>query len=228
MKYKVEKDPNIIIKTIFSEIIDRSQKEKNVTVALLGGSTIDYVVDYLNENTSIDLDRITFFMGDERLVPIDDSENNSYNFLKNLKVPLTIIRVNTSLDKIAMKNDYLANVKKYTALDGFDFMILGVGNDGHTLSVFPKDLATDIKNKNILDFYCRESDNQKRISFTIPFAIKTKKLFFIALGDSKKEIVKDIIINKNNSLPVTYVLKENKNSILYCDENSGKLLQDAW
>lgn len=237
MKYRVLKDHRAIMEAVFSEIVMRSQVVRKsqiaggVNVALLGGSTVDFMVSFLNENLGLNLEGINFFMGDERLVPLDSSENNSYRFLRNLRVKTNLIRVDTSLGRLGMKRDYLARLGDCDALDGFDFMILGVGTDGHTLSVFPRDLDRDLcddfQGRRILDFYVREGDGQVRMGFTIPFAMRAKRIFFIALGVGKREIVREVILDGNRGLPVTVLLMDNGNSILFSDRDAGKLLEEC-
>ena len=149
MKLKIYNDKNEVAKA-FSEylktLIEASEKE--IHVALSGGSTPKAIFDFMAENykDSIQWNKLHIYWGDERCVPPTDNESNYKmtvdHLLSKINFPeenihrvlgenepdLEAIRYGNLLDKQLPKDE-----------DGplFDLVILGMGDDGHTASIFP-------------------------------------------------------------------------------------------
>jgi 6-phosphogluconolactonase len=116
------------------------------TVALSGGDTPAglYTLLALPEFAGrVDWSRIHLFWGDERCVPATDPRNNAVNALKQFAhlplPPANIHRVNTALAAQQCALDYENEIRRhFGAADAvFDLILLGVGTDGHTASLFP-------------------------------------------------------------------------------------------
>ena len=142
----------------FALICETAIKTKGLaSVALSGGNTPKRLYEILSDSpysTRMQWDKIMFLLGDERLVPIDNEESN-YLMVKNtlLKNPAikesSLLRVYTDLATPgAAALDYELAIKKHLRVkDGefpvIDLILLGMGPDGHTASLFPRDRSIE-------------------------------------------------------------------------------------
>lgn len=196
------------------------------TIALSGGSTPKLLYQYLIKEqlfNSLELSKIFVYFSDERYVPHNDERSNyglaRDNLLNYLAIPASnIFPVITSFDKTedAAKNyqDIISNnlKNKNSQFPEFDLIILGMGLDGHTASLFPESelLLAD----NILVGYCFHQESATdRITFTFPLLNAAKNVFIITLGKEKFSILKNIQeFEKNNLIkyPIQYVKPQGK------------------
>ena len=154
----------------------------------------------------IDWTKVYFFFGDERNVMPDHESYNGLMAKKAMLDPLHIpedhiFYVDTTLapEKAAIEYNK-AIVKHFDGADlVFDLILLGMGDDAHTASLFP---GTDIlNNKNVeIDSVFVEKLSTYRISFTAPLINKAKNVAFLVFGESKAAAVKQVIeSNKKNT-----------------------------
>ena len=173
------------------------------TVALSGGSTPDALFALLATDeyaNKIDWKKIYFFWGDERCVALDSTENNAFN-AKNIllsKVPIPkknifIIPVDETPVNAAIY--YEATIKIFFKTDKpiFDLILLGMGDDGHTASLFPHTTILQEKNKLVKEVFLTEK-NAWRISMTEPIINAAKHKLFLVAGKTKAAML-DIILN---------------------------------
>ncbi len=191
------------------------------TIALSGGSTPKLLYQYLiNEQQfkTIDLSKMFVFFSDERYVPLDDDRSNyklaTDNFLRLLDIPENnIFPVDTTLEnradsainyQNAIKNNVSSNEH---GIPEFDLIILGMGTDGHTASIFPESelvLANDI----LVGACFHQETKTARISFTFPLINAAKNIFIITMGIEKYKIIRDIKKSAKNNVivyPIQYV-----------------------
>lgn len=194
----------------FVEIANKAAKENGrFTISLAGGSTPKSLYQLLssdNFKNQIDWKRVFFFFGDERNVPPDSEESNFRTANENLFAPLqisdkNIFRWQTELkdaDKIA--EDYKIIVTVFFALSKdelprFDLILLGMGEDGHTASLFPSTEALK-ENKKIVAVNWVEKLNTNRLTFTYPTINNASNVIFLVSGESKAEALKEILEGK--------------------------------
>jgi 6-phosphogluconolactonase len=112
---------------------------------------------------------------------------------------------------------YQAAIKKHISnKHPFDVVLLGIGEEGHTASVFPKSpLLTDKKDwvKNV---WVAEK-NMDRISFTMPFINQAKNIAFLVSGENKAAIIKKVFAKSGAALPAAMV-KAKENTFWFLDE----------
>lgn len=147
----------------------------------------------------IDWTKVFFFFGDERNVMPDHESYNGLMAKKAIFDPLNIpedqiFYVDTRLapEKAAIEYNK-AIVKHFKGADLiFDLILLGMGDDAHTASLFP---GTDIlKNKNVeVDSVYVEKLATYRISLTAPLINKAKNIAFLVFGESKAAAVKQVV-----------------------------------
>jgi 6-phosphogluconolactonase len=179
------------------------EKKGKFTVALSGGSTPVALYKLLASptfNHIIDWKKVFVFWGDERCVPLDSIDNNAFNaknvLLSKIKIPaknIFIIPVDDTPVNAAIY--YEATIKIFFKTDKpvFDLILLGMGDDGHTASLFPYTSILQEKNKLVKEVFLADK-NVWRVSLTEPIInVATHKLFLIA-GKAKATML-DIILN---------------------------------
>jgi len=179
-------------------------------MALSGGSTPEALYKALGRRTDIDWTLIEAFMVDERFVLPDDPDNNARMILKafnNQAFHLQVINTVHVSDAEASAANY-ARVLATTwpiSLPQFDLILLGIGKDGHTASLFPGTRDLEVSDKTILATQSPVTPHQ-RISLSLPVLNAARRVVFLAQGGDKADILKRILIDKDATLPASHVL----------------------
>ncbi len=208
----------------FKTLIGSNQQE--VHIALSGGSTPKIVFDELaaNFNDAINWQKVHLYWGDERCVPPTDDQSNYKMTLDHLISKITIPKKNIHRIKGENEPDYEA--RRYAELllkklpkssDGvpsFDLIILGLGDDGHTASIFPHEIEL-WHSRKLCEVATHPNSGQKRVSLTGKVINRAKNVTFLVTGENKAPIV-DEIFNKKG--------KYEKYPANLVSPNSGKLI----
>lgn len=216
--------------------IEESRDGSFFTIALPGGSTPKKIFRHLAEGYAdkINWDKVRIFWGDERCVPIEDSESNhkmAYDtLLKNLSIPKeNIFRIRGESDPVLEAKRYGELIKDNIAHENgipiFDLIILGLGEDGHIASIFPDQLDLFYSNK----FYEKAKDpksSQDRITITGKIINHARHVVFLVTGQHKADIVSEIIEKKDtaNIFPASLVSPFNGELIWMIDTAAAQLL----
>lgn len=173
----------------------------NYHIALSGGSTPNILFKYLSENSGLlkSITHVHFYWGDERCVPPDDPESNFGNarkqFFEKLDIPESNIhRIKGEIPPEEGARNYIEELKRLPVeneLPVFDLMILGVGEDGHTASIFPDQMKL-LTSKEWVGNALHPDSGQARISITGSLINHSKKIVFLATGKSKKAVLEKI------------------------------------
>jgi 6-phosphogluconolactonase len=178
------------------------------TVALSGGSTPKGLYARLAQEpyrTEVPWDLIHVFWGDERCVPPDDADSNyklaADALLSQVPLPETNIhRVPTDTGDCAQAAaDYAQELVTFFGLEGralphFDLLLLGVGDDGHTASLFPGQAALDEREVLVVASPPGRLPPQvDRVTLTLPVLNAARHVVFLATGPGKREIVNRIL-----------------------------------
>ncbi len=195
------------------------------TIALSGGSTPKLLFELLAKapyRNNIPWKKIIFTFGDERFVPPTNEESNfkmaTEALLKNVPVPKkNILAVPTLKNSPATAAKlYRQALKKYVNKKApLDLVLLGIGEEGHTASIFPGSPLLEDKNW-VKEIWVKEK-NMDRISFTMPFIQQANNVAFLVSGASKAAIVKKIFSSSGRDLPAARVTAK-KNLFWFLDE----------
>jgi 6-phosphogluconolactonase len=207
--------------------------EKPFTMALSGGSTPAAIFRYLSANHFHDINwtHVLFFWGDERCVDPDHKESNFRMAKENLLGPLGIpqnhiFRIYGELPPEQAASSYSRTIMENTlyadGLPRFDMILLGLGEDGHTASLFPGDDHA-ILSKKLCETVTHPQTGQKRVTLTFPVINGAEKVVFLVTGAGKAEMVKKIF-EGDDKYPASLV-KPVKGELLWLvDEGAGGLL----
>ena len=191
---------------------DAAQSQGRFSVALSGGSTPKSLYELLASGSipNIPWDKIFFFFGDERFVPPDHPDSN-YRMAREAglfaKVPDDhVFRVPTEeKDADTAALDYEQTLRKFFSVKPgefprFDLVLLGLGPDGHTASLFPGTAALNEKNRLVVANWI-EKFQTYRITLTLPVLNHAACVMFLVSGQDKAKIVPEVLENENANLP---------------------------
>ncbi len=146
----------------------------------------------------IDWDKVYFFFGDERNVSADNLNYNGEMAKKNLFDNLGtatdhIFYVDTELDPEEAAIAYKKAIDKHFEGSNivFDLILLGMGDDGHTASIFPHTTLVKDRTISVASVFV-EKLNAYRISFTAPLINEAENVAFLVFGESKANALKHV------------------------------------
>jgi 6-phosphogluconolactonase len=208
---------------------------KPVNIAVSGGSTPLALFKMLAEQTrSEDWSRVHIYWVDERCVPPGHPESNYGNASRSLLTPLELH--NGQIHRIMGEEDPAREADRYANLlkhrlpgDGgfpvFDWLWLGLGSDGHTASIFPHQIELWNAESNCVIATHPES-GQKRISLSGGVINAARRVSFLATGQEKALIIKNILMKEGDYLeyPAFYVNPGSDHLEWYLDQEAANLL----
>lgn len=216
------------------ELFRLGKLSERFNMALSGGSTPKIIFEELSKNykDKFDWNEIHFFWGDERCVCPDDDESNfglaKKYLLDHINIPEeNVHRIKGEAEPETEAGRYsreiLDNVKVKNGLPCFDYIMLGLGEDGHTASIFPDQMYL-LDSKEICEVAVHPITGQKRITLTGRVINNSDAVRFLVTGDNKAEILKKILTEKNKIYPAEFIKPINNSLIFYIDSNAAKLI----
>ena len=180
---------------LFAEIAIRAVRKKGMfAVALSGGNTPKPLYSLLSDD--LPWDGIHIFFGDERCVPPDDPQSNfrmaNETLLSRIDVAEgNIHRMKGEADPESAAREYEAEIKSVLGDSPFDLILLGMGEDGHTASLFPGSEALD--SHKLVEAVWVPKLNAHRLTMT-PHAVHTaEQIMVLVTGENKAEALKQVI-----------------------------------
>ncbi len=172
------------------------------SVALAGGSTPRQTYELLAAEpyrSSVDWPRVHVFWGDERCVPGDDDRSNAKMarkaWLDCVPIPSTQIHAMEGTgDPRHSAEDYERTLRAFfgNGTSTFDFVFLGLGEDGHTASLFPHTAVLNETDRWVAETFVQEQDLY-RITLTAPILNASDHVLFLVSGASKSAVLKDVV-----------------------------------
>ncbi|MEE3176208.1 MAG: 6-phosphogluconolactonase [Verrucomicrobiota bacterium] len=190
-------------------------------MSLCGGSTPEPVYEALSES-QLNWSNIEITFGDERNVPQDHEDSNyrmaSRSFLD--KVPLNkdnVLRMRGELDPVDAAREYEDTLRGRSAAGIYvhDLILLGMGEDGHTASLFPGTSALDEEKRWVVSNHVPQK-GETRITFTYPIINAARKVLFLIRGQKKRRIV-DRVLSGESDLPASLVNPESESVVWLLD-----------
>jgi 6-phosphogluconolactonase len=216
----------------FIEVAKQAIAERGrFLVALSGGGTPMKLYERLADEP-LDWSRVHFFWGDERCVPVDDSEN-SYGQTKKVLfdkiITAKVHRVHSELEPNSAAIDYAHTLSQFAdpPLDfpRFDLVLLGMGDDGHTASLFPGSLV-DVPTPTLAVTAHYQDRPANRITLTPLVFNQAREVWFLVTGYGKAETLKKVIEGefKPKVYPAQRIHPTNGNLVWMIDQAAGSLL----
>jgi 6-phosphogluconolactonase len=219
---------------------DAIAEKGSFTVALAGGSTPKALYSLLTADpaysSKIPWQKMYFFFGDERHAPPDSEESNFHManqtlFSKGLVKPEQITRIRgeyADTEKAAL--EYEQALRAYFKLrDGeyprFDLVLLGMGEEGHTLSLFPGTKALHATNRIVVRNWVGKLYTE-RITLTVPAANQAKRVIFSVTREDKALALKAVLEGpyEPEQLPAQFIQPVNGTLLWLVDQAAGSKL----
>ena len=205
-------------------------------VALCGGSTPRGLYTLLANQAqhSLPWEKIYLFWGDERHVPPDHPDSNYRMAFEVLlsKIPIpseNIFRIHAEeKDADTAARQYEQTLTKFFHLHPsefprFDLMLLGMGPDGHTASLFPGTRALHEKTRLVVANWV-DKLNVYRITMTLPVLNHSACVLFLVSGRDKANVLREVLENQNEELPASLVRPMNGRLVWMVDREAAGAL----
>jgi 6-phosphogluconolactonase len=193
------------------------KKRRSINICLSGGLTPLPILKLLKDK-DLDFSRISFFLTDERNVNNNNLESNYFNLnkyffkyisSKNYSIYEDLVSIDKAVSNYEKKIIDLVPAKKN--IPSFDLIILGMGLDGHTASIFPETDALLENDKLVVKNYVEKLDSF-RITLTYPIILNSYEIILLIKGTEKKNLLN----NLNNHHPIKKIINESNNLTILC------------
>ena len=206
------------------QIASISIQENNFfSLALSGGSTPRPLYRRLFISPAIQWNQTHIFWSDERAVPPESALSNYRMACEEGITALTathspyIHRMKAEHDIDQNAHNYAATINKSLKGHPLDCILLGIGNDGHTASLFPNSSSLS-SNEQIIATQ-KPDDGSERMTMTLPLINAAKNKIFFVLGEGKNDILKSLTNPKSN-FPYLSVGSEDAPAIIIADSTA--------
>jgi 6-phosphogluconolactonase len=186
-----------------AERLDRAVRERGVArIALAGGNTPRRLYRRLAEHyrSALPWERVEFYFGDERNVPMDHPKSNFRMAREALFEPLGIPPYHTfpmisdhQRDPERDARDYEVTLRRWASgpVPRFDITLLGMGDDGHFASLFPDSPALNVRDR-LMVVNSVEKLHCHRLTLTFPVFEQARDVIFLVVGEHKRPAVKRV------------------------------------
>ncbi|MCK4738650.1 MAG: 6-phosphogluconolactonase [Deltaproteobacteria bacterium] len=243
MDIRVFKNPDDLAKGAAKLFFERllSSSGKCFSVALAGGNTplklyqeISKTASSVEDNLPFtQWEKVHFFFGDERCVSPSSSESN-YKFARDeltSKIRITenqVHRIKGELGAVDGAKEYTRELSGFFAPKkvSFDIVFLGLGTDGHTLSVFPGFDSNNYDESELVVSTTSKSHKYDRITLTPEVVNNSNLTIFLVSGESKATALKEALEGdlKTKDFPAKLIHPKNNNLIWMVDKEAASLL----
>lgn len=199
------------------------------SLVLAGGSTPREVYKLLSTSNTIDWNNTHLFWGDERCVPPDHQDSNylmvKQSLLDHITIPAkNIHRIKAEENSSQAAIQYNNDIKRWLDMhSSFDILLLGIGDDGHTASLFPETEALNEQSVFVKENWVPKF-NAYRITLTYPAINRSNHILFLVAGSSKADALHRII-DLNEPLPASTVQSANDTVEWFIDKEASKKLE---
>lgn len=235
--YDLSNDVAVSIIQIVNEVL----KIKGCfSLVLSGGSTPIELYTLLASDAfkeKIDWKKIHIFFGDERFVSLHDERNNARmafsSLLNHVDIPASQVHIihteytTPELSATAYEKT-IRNFFSFTneRIEGFDLVLLGLGSNAHTLSLFPGQDAVIHESQKWCISTWVEEQHEYRITLTPPLINLSTQIYFMVSGKDKAPAMQEILKGKYQPelYPAQIINPANGELHWFADENAASLL----
>jgi len=220
MNGRIRKFPDYraIAQALLDQFTSTIAEKGTVSVAVSGGSTPLKIFEYWRDAQFGQWENVQIFWVDERVVPIDSVENNYGNALRifgqNRTFPLGILHPMPTAGT-ELEATYQSVLDSKTSC--IDIVLLGIGDDGHTASIFPGQQALLVAPERVA-MSANPYTHQQRITLTGTEIMRSPVAIFVATGEGKRAIIDEIITPESKEkYPASYVFFTHPNATVFTD-----------
>lgn len=205
-----------VIKHIVSLSEKAIQESGQFNIVLSGGSTPQLIYQQLRDIRT-EWKYWKFWIADERM-PVDNfNDFNStmiFDYLFNY-IPITKEQVNFISVTTDVNTATQLYIERLAGVGIFDLALLGVGEDGHTASLFPgNNWGLDHNSPDVIDILNSPKLSSQRVSLSAKRLMQSNSIFYIAKGIGKKDVIDQILTNEN--LPISIIRGFKDTTLYYC------------
>ncbi|OJT12594.1 hypothetical protein TRAPUB_10835 [Trametes pubescens] len=231
------------LQTALANFIVRAQKESiekkgRFTVAISGGSLPQQLAG-LVDNPAVKWDKWQVFYADERVVPLDHEDSNHALNTRELfsKVPIPASHIHTIDPALADDLEELADayekelIREFAMKDSarfpiFDLILLGIGPDGHTCSLFPGHALLSEEDRWVAYIEDSPKPPPRRVTLTLPVLNHAARIAFVVSNGAKADVLHTILDEPEKGLPASRVRPVNPGHLYwFTDEAAAAKIQ---
>ena len=213
---------------------------KQFSVALSGGQTPALFYRELASKkfrAAVDWSRVLLFWSDERAVPPDDPASNfglaQREFISRVDIPVGNVHrmeaERTDIDRAALEYESLLRKQNAGTLDGvprLDLVLLGLGTDGHTASLFPRSEALGMHDRLVVASRA-PAEGMRRLTFTLPLLNAARRVWFLVTGRAKSGVLRDVIKDEGSEYPARRVRPLEGELLFLLDQEAAESLAET-
>jgi 6-phosphogluconolactonase len=203
------------------------------SIALSGGKTPEKLFEILGklrQAQALNWKKVRLFFSDERAVPPDDPESNygkaAAHLSKELLSAAKVFRMEAEAEDIRMAaHRYETALLENCYRERLDLVLLGIGADGHTASIFPHTGAVREQERKVLGYYVSDVKT-KRMTLTFSAINDARKIIVLAFGKDKAKVLHRILYEKEDfeSCPAQNIAKGATPALFVVDADAASLL----
>lgn len=218
--------------------ISKTPDGEHFSIALSGGSTPRAIFQYLTSNCkdTVDWDKLLVFWGDERCVPPNHKNSNfkmaSESLLNHVPIPKeNIFRIKGEDNPSDEANRYAEVIRKQVpskkGSPRFDLIMLGLGTDGHTASIFPGSQHL-FEHDKLCEVVQHPQTLQTRITITGEVINQAKTVVFLVTGETKANMVATLLEQQDDweNFPASQVRPKNGRLLWLLDDKAASNLKN--
>ncbi len=226
-----------VAEKIFDAIRTSLKENSRCSIALSGGKTPRNVFRLMGKDAEkriVDWKRVQVFFCDERAVPPDNPDSNygmiEREWLSHIPIPQeNVHRMKGEIDPNVASQEYDLEMRKTFGGDSIELnlVLLGVGEDGHTASLFPGTDAVLEKEALVKPVFVQQI-NSWRLTLTLPVLNAAHEIIFFAAGKQKASVIRNVLRASGEDLKLPASLIRPKNGTLFwmIDDEAGSLLKE--
>ncbi len=223
--------------TLLEATLSRTTDEDQVSIVLAGGSTPLPAYEALRNLENVIWSNVHFFWGDERAVGPEHEDSNyrmaNDALLRHISISdENIHRMRGELPPEQAAEAYEQEIRETLALDpdglpNFDLMLLGMGADGHTASLFPDTEALNERDRLVVANVVPQL-NTTRITLTYPVLNASHRVLFLVTGEDKGEALQHVMTGDLESAPpAAHVIPEDGEVLWLVDRDAASKLDQT-
>ncbi len=220
------------LEVVLSKIQEAIEKSDRFTIALAGGGTPKPLYEAI-ATQNLPWEKIHVFWGDERYVPADHPDSNQgmarNAWLNKVDIPAANIHPmpTEGASPVADAQKHEAQLQEFFGIPAgtfpdFDVILLGIGDDAHTASLFPHTDALQVQDQLVT---VGNKDGQPRITFTAPLINHAHCVIFLVAGSSKRPALAQIFAPEADAVTYPARLIQPQGELWWLlDESAGQEL----